>query len=238
MSTAHPAKPGAGCMGVPPAGAGAWAAHGSGVGLRDGVPAQLPTPWSAHSERAVRPSVLNLALISSGSLMFAIKASALFGACAWGPGTRERYAPSGPFWGAASPWSAATGLPRGPRGSRSGGLRATKRFPSQGRLLGLLTPGSAGRETRSRRTCTGPGRSSPSRPAPSSSRSCSLCRRTSSWGGRDKRHQPGAEATRGAHPARPVPARPGSPRLAPGGSAVLTCCGSPAGSTAGAGWRG
>lgn len=57
MSTAHPTAPRAGCMGVLPAGAAAHATHGSGVGQRAAVPAQLPSPSPAHS-------VLSLALIS------------------------------------------------------------------------------------------------------------------------------------------------------------------------------
>lgn len=75
-------------------------------------------------------------------------------------------------------------------------------LPSSPRAL--LTPGWARRGTGSRRTCTGPGRSSPSRPAPSSSRSCSRCRRTSSWGRRTASVRHGS-------------VRPGSARLIPRG---------------------
>lgn len=165
---------------------------------RRGVPAQLPL---GSAEQA-----LYLALISSGiSPMSAMSERFVRGAL----GTRgapHRLPQPCAFRGAGNHPALTRGL------AMSGQALSLSRSPPA-----LLTPGWARRGTGSRRTCTGPGRSSPSRPAPSSSRSCSLCRRTSSWGRRTM------SVRHAGLRSPPGPARPGRSRSAPraGGTHLL-----------------
>lgn len=107
-------------------------------------------------------------------------------------------------WNRKGKASAAHGP--GTRGCQAllrGGPQLWKPEASGGRAPGracavVLTAARAGRGTGSRRICTEPGRSPRSRPARSSSRSCSRCGRTSFWGDRGT-----SEAGGGVNPGVP-----------------------------------
>lgn len=205
---------------------------------------------AVHSGLAVRTdNVLNLALISFSSLMFAIRESALFEAC-WGPegGTRPS-APAVRFLGCRER-PERSGSDRFSAGARQW---VAKRFPSRGRLLGYLHRGGlAGEPVPSTLVL---GLDVALRPVQHRAAHVPVhyVGAPVPGGGLERQRPSGAGGgirgpTRRPSPPAPAPpaasARPGSPRRQqrlpqrPPGRAVLTCCGSPVGCTAGAGWRG